>query len=543
MLNKYYKIILAVLLLVVIAHYVVVFMGVYENDDVAYMRLAHQLSTKHFLNLSSYNHFEHRWLTIFFTAIFYTLFGVNDYSSSAFGLICCLLSFYIVYKLISNESKAIILIASFLFLFNRATIFHIHRTLADAPMMLIVLSSIANYMQLKFGKNCNEKWQGMLLGLLILFGILAKETIVIVAPLWLYFFIIDIKNKRHTIFWLYTILSTLTLVFAYIAFYKIETGQWFYRIDVLFKNNLLNPCSYDVLPIKHTIERITIGLIDSFIHGSYMLLYLPAICFVVYKKQVIAYKPKLWFLSKVYIILLLCSNFMSISYKNYMPLCPDARHFIFLIPIAAILSSYMLFAYFTNAKKYWLLLFLFIVVSVRMYCIAHGVLQYLYLPATIILLLPFLFSFFKIKFKYNTVLLIAFLGYYSAISLHTFIVEPYPYYAQQKKCIDYLLQQKLPTILYCNNAETLDNSEYMYRFDKRNIELKLLNENDLNSYSRNYKQYYLINYNNINSLVTQSRLCLNNRPYLLKEGNVYLFEISSEKDLQYFLNVQNCTTQ
>lgn len=537
--NKYYKTILSLLMFIFFAHYIVVFMGVYENDDVAYMRLAHQLSTQHTLNLLSYNHFEHRWITIFFTAIFYKIFGINNYSSAAFGLSCCLITYYIVFKLLDKQSKEIVVIASVLFLFNRATIFHSHRTLADAPMMLLVLLSIINYMHLKFSTQVNQSLQGIAFAVLILLGILTKETIVITTPLWLYLLIVDIKKKQHFTFWLYAIASTLLFTFLYLGIYKILTGQWLYRINILYKNSWINPCSYDVLPVKHTIERITIGLVDSFIHGSYMLLYLPALFCVIYKKQLLNNNDRLWFLCKIYIVLLLCSNFMSVSYKNYMPLCPDSRHFIFLIPIASILSSYMLIAYFNNAKKYFIVAIAFVVVCVRMYCINVGVLKYLYIPATCILLLPLFTSFLKIKYKLNTMWLIVFIAYYAAISLHTFIVSPYPYYAQQKKCIDFLLQQKTPVTLYCNNPETLDNSEYMYKFNKRNIELKLLTTSELNE-TNNTKNYYLLNYNNNGELIQKAMQCLNNTKVLIKEGNVYLFEINDKEQLKKFIAAQQC---
>jgi hypothetical protein len=59
------------------------------------------------------------------------------------------------------------------------------------------------------------------------------------------------------------------------------------------------------------------------------------------------------------LILLLASNFMTISPTSYIPMCLDARHFLFFIPIAGIAAAYSLESLFYNKKN----LFTFVAVG------------------------------------------------------------------------------------------------------------------------------------------------------------------------------------
>lgn len=535
--NKYFKHILFYLLLVFLAHYVFVFMGVYQNDDVAYMRFAHQLAYKNSLDINSYNHFQHRWVVIFFTAFFYKLFGVNDYSSSFFNLLSVLATYFLLLKILKNQSKILIFLISVLFLFNRAAIFYSHRTLADAPLMCLITLIIYIYTQVKFYNSTKLVLIGITQGFLFFITIVTKESIVITLPFWLYLFIKDVYYKKLIKYWISLIISFSVFAFLYLLIYKVNTGFWLFRLQVLFTNNHLNICSYDVLPFSVTLKRITVDLVDAFIHSSYALIYLPAIFCFIYKKQIFRNNEVFIFIANAFIILLLCSNFMTVSYKAYMPLCHDARHFIFLVPLASILAAHYFVFYLKNSQNQNWFLIIFCMVAIRMRVIDDTFIGYMYVPFALFFLLMRFFKSLR-QFLFLSIVL-----FYCSISLHTFIKQPYPFYLHQKQIIENLLNQKKPTVVYCNNAETLDNAQYMYGFNPRNIDLQLLNENNIVNNFTQYQYYYLINNNNSPNAIFKWNQCLKSRSYVIKKGNVLLFEIKDKNDWQAFVDIQKCASK
>jgi len=61
------------------------------------------------------------------------------------------------------------------------------------------------------------------------------------------------------------------------------------------------------------------------------------------------------------VILMLSANFMSISVTSYIPMCPDPRHYLFIVPVAALAAAFILKDHFSQIK-FWVVLFVLVAI-------------------------------------------------------------------------------------------------------------------------------------------------------------------------------------
>ncbi|HPV19779.1 MAG TPA: hypothetical protein PLV99_12080, partial [Prolixibacteraceae bacterium] len=121
----------------------------------------------------------------------------------------------------------------------------------------------------------------------------------------------------------------------------------------LLDNRYVSFCDYASQPLRELLARITSGLVTELTHQGMMagvILSLPAL-FLLRKHQE---SPALRFFSSTALILLLSANFMTITPLAYNPMCPDPRHYLFLIPVFAISGALSLEAFHHN-RPYWIL--------------------------------------------------------------------------------------------------------------------------------------------------------------------------------------------
>ncbi|MEO6916917.1 MAG: hypothetical protein ABI151_15925, partial [Chitinophagaceae bacterium] len=134
------KIILAIFCALMFVHLGFVFAGFYKGDDINFSRYAAAFAHQGFSYQIPTDHFQLRWTPIFFTAIFYKLWGINAFTSGLFSTICIALCGFILHKIIRRQPISVYLLTMALFFFSRAMVFYGHRLLADGPVCLAVLS-------------------------------------------------------------------------------------------------------------------------------------------------------------------------------------------------------------------------------------------------------------------------------------------------------------------------------------------------------------------------------------------------------------------
>jgi len=194
---------------------------------------------------------------------------------------------------------------------------------------------------------------GVAFALSLLGALLSKETVILAVPLLAWWAVRDLVTRRRLRFWSAVILPGILLLAGYFLLTGFLAGDPAARWKALLDNRYVSFCDYASQPLRELLARITSGLVTELTHQGMMagvILSLPAL-FLLRKHQE---SPALRFFSSTALILLLSANFMTITPLAYNPMCPDPRHYLFLIPVFAISGALSLEAFHHN-RPYWIL--------------------------------------------------------------------------------------------------------------------------------------------------------------------------------------------
>lgn len=359
------------------------FAGHFGYDDMEYARIASRIALGQ-VEVSDF-HFSYRWGLTWPLGFFYRLFGINDHSSALYSLIVTLLTLACILYMTRGE-RSLQWLASGFFLLHYWTAYYSDKIMPDAMVALAVtLIILALYRQRYINPN-QSVLNGLILSFGFLYGLISKESIVLIVPLVLFVFISDIFTKNHLYFWISSIAGSAAFLAIYAFALSLLSASLLSRMDAIIANSYFNPCSYDLLPVSHLYKRITTGLMDVFVVQSTAVVIVFAMAgitstsFTGYLKL---HSPR----SFIYFSALatvLCSNFMTTSVSSYVPLCPDIRHFLFIIPVSSIAAAHTL-QDFTSSKKHRLLLaILLLTVLGRSLFLHNDWAWWLYLPFLIL---------------------------------------------------------------------------------------------------------------------------------------------------------------
>jgi hypothetical protein len=224
----------------------------------------------------------------------------------------------------------------------------------DMYLAACVMLSFFLFYQYRYSENKkNSILYGLLFSFSLFLGFCSKGTIVLIAPWIIYLLISDIKKHKDFSFWISVFVSGFCfLAFYFISIYNI-TGEASQRFDAIAANGYLNRCSYDQQSIRILIKRLFIELPSLFIRermiSSYLFI-IPVFLIKISTKERPLSENKNFVINSS-IILLLASNFMTISPTSYIPMCLDTRHFLFFIPIAGIAAAFSLETLFYNKRN------------------------------------------------------------------------------------------------------------------------------------------------------------------------------------------------
>ncbi len=462
------KWILGGFVLLMAVHIVLVFAGFYGNDDINYARHAANIG----LHGRNYHpvtdQFLLRWSTVYSTAFFYKLFGVNDVTSclcTAMSLAGC---GWLLYKVGCATKPMVFLFSATLFFWAHSIIFYSHRLLPDATMCLAVFWMYFSYRNFSERKE-KAKFYALQFSIAFLLALITKETIVIALPLFGCFFISDIARKQNGDFWKWSVAFSGLFFLAYILYFRFTTGDLFYRYHILIQNGYFNECSFGELPVSATLKRIGYELWKAMLLNGDLLMMLPAIAAIFYRKKIYpegAIKKDV----VAFLILLLCSNFMTISFTSYVPLCHDPRHFLFLFPFAAVLGGPMLYIYLKEPRKFFFLPVFSAIATIAIFWMQGGTTKYLYALFSILLFSRLALVPFAKNNQWLKMFAASFMVFFS-INYWLDIVKPgYPYHEDQKKVIRDVFKNNLrPAIVVTENDFSAEMNEYFLGFKNKNV--------------------------------------------------------------------------
>ena len=345
--------ILAAFILFTIAHHGYAFFGHYGFDDVHYARLANAFLQG---EVDYSDHYSYRFAILIPTAVAYAFFGVNDFASALPPLLCTFLILYLVFVALRQQSNYTLALGLGLTACSNWLLYYSDKLMPDIYVALAVTLAVFIVDRYKYQSNHSQP-QRYALGLVAAlgFGWLAKETIVLTLPMLLAWVLVDMIQRRHLKFWAYTTLYGFLFLGAYFTLIWALTGNFLERLDAIASNSYLNACSYDQQSTEVLLKRLyydffaltsTEGILFSFV-------FIVAYLFRKEGLKLFRQADSLSFYSSSALLLFLASNFMSISLKAYVPMCLDPRHYLFLIPVAAIPAARIM-GEFLEGKKYGL---------------------------------------------------------------------------------------------------------------------------------------------------------------------------------------------
>jgi len=316
------------------------FSGIGTSDDLAYSRYANSVNEGSSLDSDGY--FSTRLGIIYVTALSYSLFGINDYSSVLFVLLISLANIILVFyfgKLLFTRKVG--LLAAFLLSFFPLDVVYSTRLLSDLPSAFFMALGVYFFLysekkqRLKYGLG--YIFSGIFIGL----GYLMRESALLIAL----FFVAYILYKRKVIKQYFLIPSVVLIIFLIetLTFLAI-TGDPLSRVhasqvtitEVFFEHNYFGRLNFPEGLFHYPWLLFTNNLLLYF----YIFIFLAIGYCLIYKKKE-TYTLLFWFIP-----LLLYLSFGSSSFTQYVPFKAVDRY-TSIITIPGIL----LLAYFLTEKN------------------------------------------------------------------------------------------------------------------------------------------------------------------------------------------------
>jgi hypothetical protein len=358
------------------------FTGLQNLESLYYAELAHDLIHGQFEHINGYS-----WTIILFTALSYKLIGINDLASALPAMLLYSGILFIVYKQLRDESVVVLITGLALTALSEWFLFYSDQLMPDIYVAFAICSALYFFAQISYDKGRPKFPYAFLMTLSLFFGMFSKETMLLALPLLLYLFITDMLLKRRFVFWLYSLISFLILgVIVFLI--SLKSGI---LLNPFAENYYLNSCNYADKNLTVLFTRVSVGLIHLLMHNSMFFGLIFILAFLLHRGRSVLFRFDTLFSFYLIsaIILFLSANFMSVSLTEYIPMCLESRHFIFLTPILAIPASRIIYHFTLRRVQGWQiisLLFLAILTS------------YFYADSRYVEIYIMLFSFFSLKF-------------------------------------------------------------------------------------------------------------------------------------------------
>nr|MBS0037899.1 hypothetical protein [Saprospiraceae bacterium] len=293
------------------------------------------------------------------------------------------------------------------------------------------------------------------MGTLLIF--LSKETFLIIYPFFLLLLAADLWKRERWEFWKKVLFSVIAFLLFYFLYYWVATGNPLMRVEALFHDRYISECTYDLQPTEVMIRRIAYGMWFNFMKFGALI----PIGFVLLlsKKYALSQGERFIFFS--YLAVLLLSNFMTISYTSYVPLCDDTRHFLFVYPIAAM----VVIIGFSHLNKMGLKhrAIIALTLILQWYITSSTYPENYFFIFIPIALGVFFWGKWKVTWPWALLVISGlFYQYISNVQYHRILNFP-----KQKKLIEYVLEKEAPVLIVTDPANSRIGNFYAgYRPEK-----------------------------------------------------------------------------
>jgi hypothetical protein len=305
------------------------FYGYFGYDDMHYSKLSSWILDG---RMDYSDHYSYRWTILGFTALSYAILGVTDFSTALPSLLISatiLLTFY--YRYLDDSFS--LMIALLLFFSVKWLVFYTDKLMPDIYVSCFLFVAWCIYQSRN--KNYSIRLQGILFAFSLFLAFLSKGTVIIIVPLLIFYFYSDLR-KSDRVIWRWSLLTGGVLLIIYFATIYLMTGDIFARFSAIKSNEYFNSCSYNLMPVSQTWDRITHEFVQFVWRENLLVFLLIPIVSLIYahinrfeEDRIRTINYYFWTI----VILFLSMNFMTISMSSYNPGCLDVRHYLFMFPI------------------------------------------------------------------------------------------------------------------------------------------------------------------------------------------------------------------
>jgi hypothetical protein len=376
--------ILVFFILVFIGYHYWGYIGHYGYDDMEYAMLASDWTRGIF---HPGNHFSYRMTITGLTALAYMVFGVSDFASALPPMLVTIGILWLVYRILKHFGAAALFAGLAFTLSASWFIFYADKLMPDIYVAFSVIAALYVLYKDRFEPALRSHFIHPLLFVLALFfGFLSKGTLILALPLFALVFLVDVAGRQHLRFWSRTWGIGVIVLALYFLGCHILTGNAFARFDALYANSYLHQCSYDQQPLPILLERIYRAFFERMLSSGMVTSYFFILPLVFSRRgrKVILMREPLHFFATAAFVLLLLANFMSISLSAYSPMCVDQRHYLYLIPVAAIPAGIVLSDFLSSKALRWQIILALLIGTSFSWFVAGNTFHKLYLPLLVI---------------------------------------------------------------------------------------------------------------------------------------------------------------
>ncbi len=314
------------------------FLGHFGYDDIHYARLSNGWLNGQFL---AADHFSYRFPLLALTTLSYWLFGINDFASALPSLLVTSGILFLVYRETKVMGMRIVIAALALTLLIPPFLLYTDKIMPDIYLAFFALWAFMIYVRARHSP-IPLKWRtSVYFALALFFAFITKGTVVLLVPVLAVLFIQDIRLKRLRSFWYSSLLSGLIFLAIYFLGLQLFIGDALGRFSAIAAGAYESACSYHLQPFVSTLKRVGYEFLNQSLKNGLFLSALILIPFLTRARirSVISGRSPAHLYAWIGFLMLVSSNFMTISVTGYNPMCLDPRHYLFLVPILAIPAS------------------------------------------------------------------------------------------------------------------------------------------------------------------------------------------------------------
>lgn len=324
------------------------FVGLNWSDDVGYVADAYSIFKGNF-NYPGYTN-ALRWMVLHPIALFFSIFGINNFSAALYPLICSLLTILLGFyfgKLVSNVKIGVI--TAFLISFFPLNVIYATWIMPDVPIAFFIGLSV--YLFLKGEKERKILFyflSGCSIGIAYLHKISGILPFLFIVPYILY----KILKERKINFNYSLIFVGFLLIFTLEGFFYLSnTGDFLLRYHVV-KGHFTEPGAIEKHALNPSLTYYPQGLLNLtpnfrfnwnnkyFVqYGLFYYFIILSGVYLIIKKFRKSYPIILWVL-----IFFLYLEFGSMSLTHYTPIHKLYRHLTVLTLPSLLILSYFLFS-------------------------------------------------------------------------------------------------------------------------------------------------------------------------------------------------------